>query len=72
MYQRFFCSKGEVKFPKADNTTWIFWSVQGRQGFTIRQGGPIERHFILDLKQIVQILIYMKDSPGLAVLADSN
>lgn len=72
MYQRFFCSKGEVKFPKADNATWIFWSVQSRQGFTIRQGGPIERHFILDLKQIVQILIYMKDSPRLVVLADSN
>lgn len=71
MYQRFFSSK-EVKFPKADNAIWIFWSVQGRQGFPIRQGGPIERHFILDLKQIVQILIYMKDSPRLVVLAYSN
>ena len=72
MYQRFFSSKGVVKFPKADNATWIFCSVQGRQGFTIRQGGPIERHFILYLKQIVQILIYMKVSPRLVILIDSN
>lgn len=71
MYHRFFSCKGEVKFPKADNATWTPCSVQYGWGLkAIRQGGPIERRFTLDLTQTVQILIYMMGSPRFVVLAD--
>lgn len=49
-----------------------FGQFKADRNSLLDRGGPIESISILDLKQIVQILIYMKDSPRLVVLADSN